>query len=101
MKWHREFAIEGEPADVAQIVDGYGQWLAGSDVPKLFVNADPGSILTGARREFCRRWPNQEEVTVKGIHFVQENSPIEIAVTITGFLGCLCQRRRKQCLKIR
>jgi len=87
LTWPREIPIEGEPADVAQIVDGYGQWLAGSDVPKLFVNADPGSILTGARREFCRRWPNQEEVTVKGIHFVQEDSPAEIAEAITGFLG--------------
>lgn len=87
MTWPREIPIEGEPADVAQIVNGYAQWLAGSDVPKLFVNADPGSILTGAQREFCRRWPNQEEVTVKGIHFVQEDSPMEIAEAIAGFLG--------------
>lgn len=87
LTWPREIPIEGEPADVAQIVNGYAQWLAGSDVPKLFVNADPGSILTGAQREFCRRWPNQEEATVKGIHFVQEDSPIEIAEAIAGFLG--------------
>jgi len=87
LTWPREIPIEGEPADVVQIVHGYAQWLAGSDVPKLFVNADPGSILTGAQREFCRRWPNQEEVTVKGIHFVQEDSPIQIAEAIAGFLG--------------
>jgi haloalkane dehalogenase len=75
------------PADVTQIVDGYAHWLAHSDLPKLFLNADPGSILTGAQREFCRSWPNQEEVTVKGIHFVQEDSPAEIGAAIAGFLA--------------
>ncbi|HEX6477574.1 MAG TPA: hypothetical protein VF043_01925 [Ktedonobacteraceae bacterium] len=74
----REIPIEGEPADVVQIVAGYAQWLSNSTIPKLLVNADPGSILTGAQREFCRSWANQEEVTVKGIHFVQEDSPTEI-----------------------
>jgi haloalkane dehalogenase len=87
LTWPREIPIEGEPADVAQIVDGYARWLANSMVPKLFVNADPGSILTGAQREFCRNWPNQEEVTVKGIHFVQEDSPAEIGEAIARFLG--------------
>jgi len=86
LTWPREIPIEGEPADVAQIVDGYAQWLAHSDVPKLFINADPGSILTGAQREFCRAFPHQEEVTVKGIHFVQEDSPAEIGAAIAGFL---------------
>jgi haloalkane dehalogenase len=87
LTWPREIPIESEPADVAQIVDGYARWLANSMVPKLFVNADPGSILTGAQREFCRNWPNQEEVTVKGIHFVQEDSPAEIGEAIARFLG--------------
>jgi haloalkane dehalogenase len=87
LTWPREIPIEGEPADVAQTVDGYARWLANSMVPKLFVNADPGSILTGAQREFCRNWPNQEEVTVKGIHFVQEDSPAEIGEAIARFLG--------------
>jgi haloalkane dehalogenase len=86
LTWPREIPIEGEPADVAHIVDGYARWLAGSDLPKLFINADPGSILTGAQREFCRSWPHQEEVTVKGIHFVQEDSPVEIGMTIASFL---------------
>jgi len=72
--------------DVTQIVDGYAQWLAHSEIPKLFINADPGSILTGVQREFCRSWPNQEEVTVKGIHFVQEDSPAEIGAAIAGFV---------------
>lgn len=87
LTWPREIPVEGEPADVAQIVDGYARWLANSMVPKLFVNADPGSILTGTQREFCRSWPNQEEVTVRGIHFVQEDSPAEIGEAIASFLG--------------
>lgn len=87
LTWPRELPIEGEPADVAQIVDGYARWLANSMVPKLFVNADPGALLTGAQREFCRSWPNQEEVTVRGIHFVQEDSPAEIGEAIVSFLG--------------
>ena len=86
LTWPREIPIDGEPADVTQIVDGYAQWLAHSDVPKLFINADPGSILTGAQREFCRSWPNQEEQTVKGIHFVQEDSPAVIGAAISGFV---------------
>lgn len=56
----------------------YGAWLAESDLPKLFINADPGAILVGGQREFCRSWPNQREVAVPGIHFVQEDSPHEI-----------------------
>ncbi|MDQ6661993.1 MAG: hypothetical protein M3Z24_13650 [Chloroflexota bacterium] len=87
LTWPREVPIEGEPADVAQAVDGYAQWLAHSDVPKLFINADPGSILTGAQREFCRAFPQQEEVTVKGIHFVQEDSPAETGGAIARFLA--------------
>jgi haloalkane dehalogenase len=75
LTWPREIPIDGEPADVHQIVADYAAWLATSDVPKLFVNADPGSILTGAPREFCRTWVNQTEVTVPGLHFIQEDSP--------------------------
>ena len=78
LTWPREIPIEGEPADVVAIAEAYSRWLATSDVPKLFVNADPGVILIGAQREFCRGWPNQREVTVKGSHFVQEDSPHEI-----------------------
>jgi haloalkane dehalogenase len=79
----------GEPADVVAIADGYARWLATSEVPKLFVNADPGTILTGAQREFCRRWPNQEEVTVRGTHFIQEDSPREIGEAVARFVGRL------------
>lgn len=86
LTWPREIPIEGEPADVVRIVDGYSRWLAASPIPKLFVNANPGSILTGAQREFCRSWPQQEEVTVKGLHFVQEDSPAQIGAAIAEFV---------------
>lgn len=75
LTWPREIPIEGEPQDVVEIVRAYGEWLASSDLPKLFVNAEPGAILRGEARERCRRWPNQTEVTVEGIHFIQEDSP--------------------------
>lgn len=87
LTWPREVPLEGEPADVVDIVRGYGEWLAGSEIPKLFVNADPGAILTGSQREFCRGWPNQTEVTVPGIHFIQEDSPHEIGRAIADWLS--------------
>ena len=86
LNWPREIPIEGEPADVVEIVDRYAKWLATSPVPKFFINADPGAILIGAQREFCRSWPNQQEVTVKGSHFVQEDSPVEIGQAIASFV---------------
>ena len=86
LTWPREIPIDGEPADVVALVDEYGRWLAAIPLPKLFVNANPGSILVGPQREFCRTWPNQQEVTVKGSHFVQEDSPAEIAQAVTRFL---------------
>jgi haloalkane dehalogenase len=87
LTWPREIPIEGEPADVVAIVEAYAQWLAGSPIPKLFVNADPGSILVGAQREFCRRWPAQTEITVRGSHFIQEDAPAEIGRAIAAFLA--------------
>ncbi len=86
LTWPREIPIDGEPADVVAIVDGYARWLAGNDLPKLFINADPGVILVGAQRESCRAWPNQREITVKGSHFLQEDSPMEIGEAIVAFL---------------
>jgi haloalkane dehalogenase len=86
LTWPRELPINGEPEDVVSIVDDYSKWLAQSDVPKLFVNAEPGAILTGSQREFCRTWPNQEEVTVRGAHFVQEDSPQEIGEAVATFV---------------
>jgi haloalkane dehalogenase len=86
LTWPRELPINGEPEDVVSIVDDYSKWLAQSDVPKLFVNAEPGATLTGSQREFCRTWPNQEEVTVRGAHFVQEDSPHEIGEAVATFV---------------
>jgi haloalkane dehalogenase len=86
LTWPREIPLEEQPADVVRIVRDYGVWLAQSNVPKLFVNAEPGSILVGAQREFCRTWPNQREVTVAGSHFVQEDSGDEIGQALCGWL---------------
>lgn len=82
LSWPRQIPFDGEPADVVNIVQAYSEWLAESDVPKLFINAEPGAILIGPPRDFCRRWPNQQEVTVTGNHFLQEDSPDEIGQAI-------------------
>jgi haloalkane dehalogenase len=84
--WPRELPIEGEPADVIAIVEDYGRWMATNSLPKLFVAAEPGSLVIGRAREFCRSWPNQEEVTVPGIHFLQEDSPDEIGRALAAFV---------------
>ena len=89
LTWPREIPIEGQPSDMHDVVSDYGQWLASSQVAKLFVNADPGSILTGRQREFCRSWPNQSEVTVPGIHFVQEDSGDQIGRAVAEWLDGL------------
>ena len=89
LTWPREIPIEGEPADVVEIVADYANWLAGSDIPKLFFDADPGAILKGAQRDFCCNWPNQTEIQVAGIHFIQEDSPHEIGEAIAGWLPTL------------
>ncbi len=86
LTWPREIPLEGEPADVVQIVSDYAEWISQSDIPKLFINADPGAILTGPQREFCRSWPNQTEITVVGNHFMQEDSPHEIGKAIADWL---------------
>jgi haloalkane dehalogenase len=86
LSWPREIPIEGSPANVVEIVQSYARWLKRSNIPKLFINADPGAILVGRQREFCRSWANQEEVTVPGIHFIQEDSPDEIGHAISGWL---------------
>ncbi len=85
LTWPRQIPIDGEPEAVHSIVSDYASWLASSPVPKLFINAEPGSILIGRQREFCRTWPNQTEVTVAGLHFVQEDSPDEIGTAIAGW----------------
>ena len=86
LSWPRQIPIEGEPADVTKIVEGYGAWLAESPIPKLFINAQPGAILRGPQREFCRRWPNQAEVEVAGSHFIQEDSPDDIGTALASWI---------------
>lgn len=86
LSWPRNIPIDGEPPEVVKVVQDYGAFLAGSDIPKLFVNAEPGSILREAPRDFCRTWPNQTEVTVAGRHFVQEDSPDEIGAAVATFV---------------
>lgn len=86
LTWPRQIPLDGEPADVCAVVYAYADWLSHSEIPKLFINAEPGAILTGAQREFCRNFPNQTEVTVAGSHFIQEDSPAEIAAAIDAWL---------------
>jgi haloalkane dehalogenase len=89
LAWPRQIPIDGEPALVAALVDDYARWLSTSEVPKLFVNADPGAILVGRQREFCRRWPNQQEVTVRGSHFIQEDCGPQIGGAIARWAAAL------------
>jgi len=87
LNWPRQIPIEGEPEDVVNLVNEYGAFMRSSNIPKLFINAEPGSILTGRQREFCRSWPNQQEITVKGLHFIQEDSPIEISQAVAQWFN--------------
>jgi len=86
LTWPRQIPIAGEPADVVQIVGDYSKWMAENDLPKLFVNAEPGAILIGAVREFCRGWKNQTEVTVPGSHFIQEDSGPAIGRAVADWI---------------
>lgn len=86
LTWPRQIPIAGEPAEVVAIVDSYAKWMSENDVPKLFVNAEPGAILIGELREFCRNWKNQSEVTVPGSHFIQEDSGPVIGRAISDWI---------------
>ena len=86
LTWPRQIPLAGEPADVVQICAAYSQWMAGNDIPKLFINAEPGAILIGAPRDFCRGWKNQTEVTVAGSHFIQEDSGPAIGRAVAGWI---------------
>ena len=94
LAWPREIPIDGEPADVTALAAAYAEWMARNDVPKLFVNAEPGAILTGAPREFCRAWRNQTEVTVKGSHFIQEDAGPEIGRAVAEWAAKLSRGSR-------
>ncbi|MEC8061595.1 MAG: haloalkane dehalogenase [Pseudomonadota bacterium] len=89
LSWPRQIPLSGEPREVVDIVQEYADWMATNDLPKLFVNAEPGAILVGAQREFCRGWKNQTEVTVRGSHFIQEDSPTEIGEALHAWLSAL------------
>lgn len=89
LDWPREIPLDGTPEDTTAVVEAYGRWMAESPLPKLFVNAEPGAILVGAARDFCRQWPNQREVTVKGSHFIQEDAPDAIGQAVADWLDTL------------
>ena len=82
LSWPRQIPLDGLPVNVVNLVNEYGSFMLNSQIPKLFINADPGSILVGRQREFCRCWPNQKEITVSGLHFIQEDSPSEIGQAV-------------------
>ena len=87
LSWPRQLPIDGEPAEVVEIVERYGAWMASTSIPKLFVNGEPGWILTGRARDFCRTWPAQTEVTVPGKHYLQEDSAELIGTAVSGWLA--------------
>jgi len=89
LDWPRQIPLENEPPEICKIVESYSQWMVENELPKLFINAEPGAILIGKQREFCRTWKNQKEVTVKGSHFIQEDSPDEIGNSIFDWLNGL------------
>jgi haloalkane dehalogenase len=96
LTWPREIPIEGDPADTTAIVGAYADWLATSDVPKLFLKAEPGALLGGgANLDTVRKWPAQIEVTVKGVHFIQEDSPDEIGHAIADWMKSLSGNQSK------
>jgi len=89
LSWPRALPLDGSPADVVGVAASYAEWMSHNQVPKLFINADPGAILVGPQREFCRQWPNQTEITVAGIHFIQEDSADEIGAAVADFAATL------------
>lgn len=87
LTWPRQIPIDGEPADVTEIMTSYSRWLAESaPFPKLFVKADPGLILVGRFATIARGFKNVSEITVSGLHFIQEDSPSEIGSSISTWL---------------
>jgi haloalkane dehalogenase len=86
LTWPREIPFDGQPADVHEIIADYAAWLPQAPFPKLFIDADPGFVLTGQLREFARTWAHQSEVRVAGSHFVQEDSGPEIGAAIAAWL---------------
>lgn len=86
LTWPRQIPIAGEPPEMVEVAAQYAAFMAQAEMPKLFINADPGSILVGKMRDFCRTWPNQTEITVAGTHFIQEDSPHEIGEALSAWI---------------
>jgi haloalkane dehalogenase len=86
LSFPRQIALDGEPKEVAEVVAEYGSWLKKSPVPKLLIHGNPGAVENDSFRKFCSAWPNQTEITVKGKHFLQEDSPMEIGEAIAEFV---------------
>ncbi len=86
LTWPRQIPIDGEPPEVCEIARNYGEFMQGSDIPKLFIDAEPGMILKGTVADYARTWKNQSEASVKGLHFIQEDSPDEIATAVRDWL---------------
>jgi haloalkane dehalogenase len=86
LSWPRQLPLDGQPAEVVRVVQDYSRWLARSRVPKLYFRAEPGALDAGNARAFCRQWPNQKEIAIKGIHYVQEDSAHEIGVALADFV---------------
>ena len=95
LSWPREIPIEGQPENVCKIVSEYSNWMSKNNIPKLFINADPGAIIQGSVRDFCRTWKNQSEITVQGIHFIQEDSPNEIGTAIQKWYETINKDEKK------
>jgi haloalkane dehalogenase len=89
LAWPRQLPFSGEPRVICELVERYSAFLSQSPIPKLFINAEPGRILVGALRDACRSWPNQRETCVNGLHYVQEDSPREIAAALRTFASTL------------
>jgi haloalkane dehalogenase len=87
LAWSRDLPIAGEPADVVEVVESYARWMSKSRIPKLFIDAEPAGFLIKGQRDFCRGWPNQQIVTVKGAHFLQEESPREVGEATADFVS--------------
>jgi haloalkane dehalogenase len=85
--------IAGEAHDFVRIVDGYARWLSSSPIPKLFINAEPAGFLIGEQPDFCRRWPNQEVVTVQGPHFLPEDAPEDVGKATARFIAKVLARQ--------
>jgi haloalkane dehalogenase len=94
LSWPRNVPIDGEPAVVVSVVEAYRSWLADSDVPKLFINAEPGAVVHGRIRELVRSWPNLTETTVSGVYFVQEDSPNEVGAAVAEFVRIISTRKQ-------